>query len=567
MFDVLIKNGRIVDGSGNPWYSADVAIKDGKIVSIRKHIAGDAARVIDAKGMVVSPGFIDVHTHSDYSIVAHNQAHSSIYQGVTTEGAGQCGGSVFPLNDSMREWMQAQVAAFSQKSMEEVGPASWSRLSEWKKIVSGKGTSNNIAPYVGHGSVRTFAMGFEGKGGERVVPTAEEMAIMKAEVRKAMEDGAFGMSTGLRYVPGRNARTEEVIELSKVVAEYGGIYISHMRSEEEVMLAAITELCEISEKAGIRASASHHKAMFPENWGKVNESLRILDRARARGVEVMCDFYPWPYARELNLGGDFREVMPKGGGQDVPAILTAIKDDKTWEEMKSRLHANFADEVAKNDERKRALKKDGIAVADIWDPETFDYVVYSKTQPEIVFKNFRQIADMRGIKDYWDAMREVYIRDEGVTYIAAGGMSEDDIVTILKYPGSAVSTDSWSLHDSPSMMDLMCVAAPHPRAYGTYPLILDKYVREMKVITLEDAVRKMSSLPAEFLGLSDRGFVRTGHWADIVVFDPATVKNLATWGEPTRHPAGIPYVLVNGVVTIDDGKHTGALGGKVLERP
>jgi N-acyl-D-amino-acid deacylase len=563
MYDVLVKNGRVVDGTGNPWFRADVAVKAGRITRVQRHIEGEAGRVIDAADKVVCPGFIDIHTHSDRTALVHNRADSSVHQGVTTEGVGQCGSSPYPLHESDQKLAQKLLGEACQATPEAVGAVTWTSLSGWRETIEHRGISINLAPYVGHGMIRTYAMGPEGKGGEIVHPTREQMETMKDECARAMEEGAFGLSTGLRYAPGRNATTQEVVELSKVVSRYGGVHISHMRSEEEMLVSAVGELIQISEEARIPSSATHHKAMFPENWGKPNETLRMLDRARQRDIEVMCDQYPWLFSSMSNLNSYFLPVAPdRGAAKDLAHVLTCVKDDATWEKMRAALHKEYEGEVERNERRRRELAPYGIKVPDIWDPAVMKHIAHSPSHPEIDLKSLGEVGRLFRKPDFWDAVRQVYLDDEGTTLLAGGDMCEEDLITIMKWPFCAVSTDSWILNDYPSMLDPR--GTPHPRNYGSFPHVLHRYVRELGVLRLEEAVRKMTGLPAEFLGLYDRGLLREGNWADIVVFDPAGVTNNATFAEPRRHPDGIPYVLVNGVVTIDSGKHTGAMSGQVL---
>jgi N-acyl-D-amino-acid deacylase len=569
MYDLIIKNGTIVDGTGNPWYKADVGIKDGKIAAIARTGLDDGQRVINAAGWVVSPGFCDLHAHSDFTILYHNRAENALHQGVTTEGTGQCGQSMYPLTEAQQENAREVIASFALEDVEEV-TVDWTTLEEWRNRVEDQGLGINLAPYCGHGTVRQCVMGVEGKGGERYEPTPEEMDKMKAMVRQAMEDGAFGLSTGLRYPPGRNAFTEEVIELSKVAAESGGVYISHMRSESDTLIESVKELIRICEEAGLPGSMSHHKAMLRENWGKPSETMRLLDEARARGLEIMCDFYPWTHAAESNLGSAFLphllspELSPQEKKHKVENLRQEIQDPQTWEEGKRRAREEFAQQVENNQKRREALKKRGVQVPNLWDPETFYYVVHSRTHPELVGKNLREIAQVMGMEDYWDAARDLYLADEGTTYIAAGIMREEDVITILKHPASSVSTDGHASDQPPAFDDPR--AGTHPRNYGTYPKVLQRYVRDMKILRLEEAIRKMTSLPLQFLGIKDRGLIKEGMWADVVVFDPQQIENKATYAEPCLHPVGIHYVLVNGQIAIEEGRHTGMLAGRVLRR-
>jgi N-acyl-D-aspartate/D-glutamate deacylase len=565
MLDILIKNTCVVDGTGNPWYRAEVGIKDGRIALISHCIEQAAARVIDAGGMVTCPGFIDVHTHSDRTALVHRTAASSVHQGVTTEGVGQCGMSPYPLSDAVRHLARKMMAEMSHVKPSEHPAVDWTDLEGWRSAVNDNGISINLAPYVGHGTLRTLAMGPEGKGGEAIYPTSEQMNTMKALLERAMDQGAFGMSTGLRYAPGRNSTTAEVVELVQVASRYGGVHISHMRSEEEFLISAVREIIEISDKASIRSSITHHKAMFPENWGKPNETLRMLDRAREQGTQVVADQYPWLFSSMSNLNSHLLPVLPaRETAPDTAYITACLRDDAVWAKMYQGLVSTYEDEVRRNRERKDSLIPQGVMVPDIWDPAVMKHIAYSPAHPEIDSMSLGEAARALGEKDAFTLLRRLYLDDEGRTLIKGGDMCEEDLIAIMKWPYTSVSTDSWIYDDYPDVLGPG--STPHPRNYGSFPIVLQRYTRDLKVLRLEDAVRKMTSLPAAFLGLKDRGTLREGACADLVVFDPQTVRNNATYAEPCRHPDGIPYVLVNGAITIDSGIHTGAMAGRVLRR-
>ncbi|MEM5774466.1 MAG: D-aminoacylase [Anaerolineaceae bacterium] len=569
MYDLIIQNGRIIDGSGNPWFRADLAIKDGKIVKIARKIEGEAKRIIDAKGLTVAPGFCDLHTHSDESILYNQYAKSSIHAGVTTEGVGQCGTGAYSFADGYQDTIRMELFQFAQVSPDKIN-VNWRTVGEWRSEVEKQGVGINLAPYIPHGVVRNSVMGPDGQGGERYEPTEQEMEQMKQLIRESMEEGAFGMSTGLRYPWGRNCTTEEIIELSKVVAEYNGIYISHMRSESDTLIESTHELVRICEEAGIPGSVTHHKAKFPENFGKVNETLRIIDRARARGVDVICDFYPWVHAAEGNLGGVFLPYllapdMSLEQMQDVLVnVVERITDGETWAKVKAGVHGSFEKENQRNEQRKKDLEKYGITAPALWSQGTFNYIVYSPTYPELEHKNLIEAARILGFDDYLDAARKIYIDDQGATLTAGAIMAEEDVVTVLKHPYSSISTDGAAFDRQPDLTSPIVWA--HPRNYGTFAKVLGEYARDSKYLRLEEAVRKMTSLPMNFLGITDRGLLREGMWADITIFNADTIQNKATFANPAVYPDGIEYVLVNGAVALDHGRETGSLAGKVLWR-
>lgn len=556
MSDIVIKNGRIVDGTGNSWFRANISIKNGKIEKISRSRAGEGESIINAKDLVISPGFIDLHTHSDGTIMMHPLCDSSLKMGVTTEAVGNCGGAAYAFTEEY---------ALRQK-------VDWTTLGEWRERVESKGIGHNIAPFCGHNTIRNCVMGYEGEGGERPEPSEKELERMKKLVAGAMEDGAFGMTTGLRYAPGRNAYTEEVIELCRVVAKYDGCYMSHIRDEHRRLIEAVWEFLETCEKANIRGCISHHKANTPGDWGKAHETIRLIENARERGIEVIIDQYPWRYSSTRNLGRWFLPNLSRNPAlpghykpkEEISEILKDLKDTETWERMKREANERRDADYEQSEKRKKTLLKRGLYAGEIYEPIDCEAITYSKNHPEFVGKRFFNIAKDMGTEDFWEAIRKLYIDDEGQTFVGGGGMCEDDVLTILKCPLTSPSTDSSTRDYPPSSTTIR--AGDHPRSYGSYPRILEKYVREKKVLTLEEAIRKMTSLPASFLGLTDRGLIREGSWADITVFNPKTIKNRATFAEPYRHPEGMPYVIVNGEIVIYEAKHTGAIPGKVLIR-
>ena len=566
-FDIVIRNGRIVDGTGNPWFKADIGIEKGKIAKLSPVPLEQADGVIDARGLLVCPGFINLHSHSDFTIISHNNAENCLAMGLVTELTGHCGLSEAPITEEYREMAPERMMGRSFSLMEE--EVDWLTLDEWMEKVEEKGIGINIAPLVGHGTIRSSVMGVEGEGGERTAPTEDEMDEMKAMVDGAMEDGAFGFSTGLIYAPGRNALTEEVVELVGVVAEYGGVYASHIRCEGDKLLEATLEFIEICERTGVRGTISHHKASGRNNYGKVYETLRMVERARARGIDVIIDQYPWRYGGTTkSLGGRFKGWEP-GEGLVVRTreeLVEKLKDPEDWEKLKATALERREKEMELYEERKKELEERGGWAPTPYVMEEGGTILYSKTRPELEGGSLEEVAEAFGEDDIWEAIRALLIEDEGYTCAGGEPYSEDDVITILRYPWTTVSTDQYAMDNSKvSLQDAAdALAMQNPRGWGTYARILGKYVRDEGVLTLEDAIRKMTSLPARFLGLQDRGIVRAGFYADLVVFDPKTVRNIATYGRPNLFPEGMPYVVVNGQVAIDEGKPAGALAGKVL---
>jgi N-acyl-D-amino-acid deacylase len=557
-FETVIRNGRILDGTGNPWFKADIGIEDGKITKLSPLPLKEAEKVIDAKGLVVCPGFINLHSHSDSTILSHNNAENCLAMGLLTELTGNCGTSSAPITPKQRKNVEEMLKARTLLNED----LDWLKLDEWIKRLEKKGVGINVAPLVGHGTVRSNVLGAEGAGGEKIVPTDRELARMKDMVDEAMKDGAFGLSTGLIYAPGRNALMEEVVELAKVVAKYGGVYASHMRCEGDQLLEATQEFIDICKKAGVRGTISHHKASGKNNFGKASETIRMVERARARGVDVIIDQYPWTH------GGITKSL----GARFVPDVRTReelvkkLKDEVEWENLKTGALKRRDRELALYEKRKKKLEEKGGWTAKPYALETGGTIIYSKKHPELEGKSLKEVAEAFGATDVWEGIRKLLIEDEGWTCAGGEPYSEDDIVTILRYPWTTVSTDQNAWDNSKVSLQAMvdALSTQHPRGWGTYAKILGHYVREERTLTLEEAVRKMTSLPAQFLGLQDRGIVKQGFWADLVVFDPEKVGNVATYGNPCLFPKGIPYVLVNGKLAIDKEKPTGAIAGKVL---
>jgi len=561
MYDLIFKGGRVVDGTGNPWFKADVAVRDGRIAAVATRIDEDAGMVLDASGLVVAPGFIDIHTHTDRTILKHRRATSSIMAGVTTEAVGNCGSAVYGFPQGLLESVQERLQDLK---------VDWTDLEGYRRRVEENGLGINIAPFVGHNTIRRGIMGHEGKGGERIVPENDELEEMKGFVEEAMLQGAFGLTTGLWYAPGRNALIDEVVELCSVVAGHGGVYMSHIRGEAGVLVEAVEEFIETCERAGVRGCISHHKAMGPQNWGKPVEAIRLLAEARSRGVEVMCDQYPWNYSSAANLGRWFISGWGRNRGRDdhyappnidLETLLADLREPETWERIKREAQERYDLEVEENELRRRAMRNHGITPSEIVDPRSFEYVTHSKNHPELVGKRFFEVAEALGMDDFWEAIRRLLLEDKGHTFTGGGGMGDDDIAAILRFPACSVTTDSYTM-DEPSTI----LKPHHPRGYGSFAKVLGRFVREEGILSLEDAVRKMTSLPATFLGLTDRGIVRPGAWADLTVFDPERIENLATFGEPDRYPAGIEYVLVNGEIAAEKGKRTETISGRVLHR-
>ncbi len=512
MFDLVFKNARVLDGTGAPWFRADVAVKDGFVVRVGR-IEGESKKVIDAKAKYLAPGFIDTHSHSDSELVENPTADSKILQGVTLEVIGQCGSSAAPRNMGLRNEDDEEPA--------EEGPQ-WTDMASYMEVLESQGVSVNVAPLVGHGTVRRQVMGAEARAA-----TPEEVGQMKRLVRDAMEQGAFGMSSGLIYVPGRYSETSEVIELAEVVAEYDGIYFTHIRNESNLLLEALAEAVAIGNKAQLPVQISHFKAMREPNWGKVPEAIAMIEKAREDGLDITADQYPY---------------IASSTGMSSPLPASAWTGGEGSERLRDP------------EERKKILEQlkaggywDRIVVANLEHPDDQKYIG----------KSVEEVGRIQGITTE-EAALGLLERNRGTVQIVNFAMNEDNVRMIMKLPWVMVGSDGSALNVATAK------GKPHPRNYGTFVRVLGRYVREYKVLRLEEAVRKMTSLPAMRLGLQDRGILKQGMRADLVLFDADTVVDNATFTDPHRYASGIDYVAVNGVIVVENGVHNGARPGMVL---
>ncbi len=552
MLDLAIVGGRILDGTGNPWFKGDIGIEGGRIVEVVRGGLHGAERTIDARGLVVCPGFIDLHSHSDISIMVNKRARNRLIQGITTDATGNCGMSAHTFTEEYREEMAKRISMRVRREVE----VDWTTLREWSEMLQDRGIGINIAPFCGFGTVREAVMGVEGEGGERNEPTSEELHEMRRLVEQAMGEGAFGITTGLEYPPQWNAYTEEIIELCKAAAAHKGVYMSHIRSEDYHLIEAVEEFLRICREAHIPGCISHHKVCAKEHWGEVAESLRLIAEARREGLEIICDVYPWLYPMVRDAGTFL--IPPEAKIEDLrDELLERLREPESWAEMKGVLEERRRESHLRSEERMRALAERGAPAPAFWDPLTYWPIVHSPSHPEFIGMTFAEVSESLNLSDPWEALRTIYLKDGGETRVASGRMREEDLTMILRAPFSSVSTDSYAFDE--------CVPL-HPRGYGTYPRVLGDYVRERGVLGLEEAVRKMTSLPAQFLGLWDRGLIREGFWADIVVFDPMRVANRATFDEPCAAPEGIEHVIVNGELAVERGICTQALAGRILSR-
>ncbi len=527
-FDLVIRNGHIIDGTGSPWYSGDIGIINGRIAQIGVLSGAPAKRVIDAQGRVVAPGFIDMLGQSELSILVNPHLPSKIFQGITTEITGE-GGSVAPLNKRL---IAADRGGFSHYKVKP----DWLTFREYFARLEKQGMGINLASYVGATQVRRVVLG----DGNRA-PTAAELEQMKALVREAMQQGAVGVSTALQYAPAPYAKTEELIALAAEAAKFGGIYSTHMRSEGDSIDDALDEAFRIGREANIPVEIWHLKAAGKQNWSRMPEIVSRIEAARASGVDVSADTYAYP--AWFNSFSAFIPPWAHDGGE--MKMVERLKDPA----MRARIRKEMMTADSSWDNEWQEIPgPEAILVSVVQNPKLLP----------LQGKTIAQIAEAQN-KDAIDTIFDLLIDDPGMS-VAVFAMSEQDIALALKQPWVSVDNDS----QGTSPDGLLGKEHPHPRAYGTFPRILRKYVREEKLLTLPDAIRKFSALPAQRLRLTDRGVLKQGLWADIVVFDPEKIRDVATFENPNQLSEGMEYVLVNGVPVIEAGKMTDALPGKVL---
>ncbi len=501
-YDLVLRNGRIVDGTGSPWYRGDLAIRDDTIVRIAPAISDAGTRVIDVGGQVIAPGFIDIHSHARRGIFEVPTAENYVRQGVTTLMEGPDGSSPVPLGPFL-----AKLEALPK--------------------------SVNIGSFIGQGSVRSAVIGSVDRRA-----TAGELDRMRALVEQGMKDGAFGLSSGLFYVPGRFTPTDEVVELARVASRFGGIYISHMRDEAASVIESVRETIAIGERGGLPTQVTHHKIIGPANWGRSADTLRAIDEARAHGVDATLDQYPYT-ASSTSIQAALLPGWAQEGGREE--LLSRLKDPETRRKIKEESATILRFERGGGDPK-------NVVIANC----DWNHALAGKTLADVVRD--------RGMEPTLENSAEaaMWITEQGGCQGIFHAINEADVERILKHPATMIGSDG----EIPTFGE----AHPHPRSYGTFARVLAVYVRERKAITLEDAVRKMSSFPAQRLGLHDRGVLRPGIKADIAVFDPDRVRDLATFDRPHQYADGFSHVIVNGQIVFERGAMTSARPGRVVYR-
>lgn len=529
-FDLLIKNGHLIDGTGNPCYEADIGISGGRIIRVESDIDVAAPQqVIDAAGLIVSPGFFDAHSHDDLYLLVNPTCDEKILQGVTTTIIGNCGFSPAPISeDHMTDIKDAlKVMGGEHIPKEDLELQSFD---DFLRKLEAMKPGINVLPLVGHSTVRIAVIGSANRA-----PTDSELKKMKELVAIAMEKGAFGISTGLIYAPGNYANTEEIIELAKVIRKFNGIYASHIRSESDQVIPAIAEAIMIGEKANVPVHISHHKVAGKDNWGKSVETLKMMAEARARGLEVTCDQYPY------RAGSTFlAALLPPSTLSDGPEVFSQkLKDPKIRKEVIAEI------EKGREVQWENLIKGSG-----------FDNIVIaiSPNHHDYIGKSIAEIAEMED-KSPYDVIFDLVVEEKRGTVVILFLMDDEDIQRIMQNSFTMIGTDG---------IPGFGVSRVHPRLTGTFPRILGRYVRDEGVLSLEEAIRKMTSLPAQAFRVKRKGLLMEGFDADIVIFNPKTIIDKSTYEDPQQKPEGISYVLVNGEIAVENGKVIGANSGKVL---
>jgi dihydroorotase/N-acyl-D-amino-acid deacylase len=532
-FDLVISGGRVVDGTGAPWYRADVGVIGDRIAAIGPLAGREAKARIDAANLVVAPGFIDMLGQSEFNVLVDSRAASKITQGITTEITGE-GGSIAPLNDALARSAQPQFDRFKVV-------LDFRTLGEYFARLERNRPALNLGSFVGAGGLRAYVVGQQHRAA-----TADEIAQMKTLVEQAMRDGALGVSTSLQYVPGRFASTEEIIELAKVAKQYGGIYISHQRSESSQIIPSLDEVFAVAEGADIAAEVWHLKTAYRANWGRMAEVLQHFAAARARGLDVTANMYP--YDRASNGLDACLPLWVREGGLD--AMLARLKDPA----LRERIKRDMDDPNTKDWENQwyGSGGGAGVMVSTVLDPSLRQWEG----------KTLAQIGKEMG-KDPRDAAMDLVIADRGETSVIISIMREDDVRLALSQPMISIGTDSGARAEDGPLSE----SKSHPRAWGSFPRVLGKYVRDERLITLEEAIRRFTSRPASRLGIADRGLLRPGFKADITIFNPATVRDVSTFEDPTHYSQGVEHVLVNGRAVVSGGTITNERPGEPIRGP
>jgi N-acyl-D-amino-acid deacylase len=537
-FDILIKNGKLVDGTGAALYAGDVAIANGRLKEIDTKLNVDADTTIDVSGFVVSPGFIDTHSHSDTALPFGNRLESTLRQGITTSVIGSCGFSLAPVNEDRIQLIRKEFDIFSPPGTSfEI---SWRTFSEYLNNLESSKISSNIVPLVGYGAIRIAG----GPAYENRPPTDEEFKEMRKYTSEAMDAGAFGMSTGLIYPPQVYASTEEIIEVAKIVGQHGGLYFSHIRGEGATVVKAVQEVIDIVEQSGcIGGQIAHHKVAGKAFWGLSKDTLKLIAEANARGISVTCDQYPYNRG-STSLISLLPPWVHEGG---VDELLKRISESEVQERIRKEIEGKI--------DWENMVEEAG------WD-KIFISSVKTDKWKDVEGLSMTEVVRTRNYPNEFSVLFEILLDEQAEVMMTMESMGEEDIERIMKSEFTMIGTDGAGVAPT----GILSHGKPHPRHYGTYPRILGRYVREKGLMRLEEAIHKMTGFPAKRLGLTDRGTLSEGSWADIVVFDPDTIIDNATFLDPHRFPTGIEHVLVNGTLVVTKNRQLDNLPGYVLRK-
>jgi N-acyl-D-amino-acid deacylase len=532
MFDLVIKGGRVIDGSGSPWFRADIGIEGDRIAAIGQLSGVATQRTIDAADRLVTPGLIDAHTHSELTLAVEPRASSSVTQGVTTQVAGNCGVSAAPTIQGKPYYGPLDP------SLTEGLICDWDGFAGYFDRLERQGVATNVASFVGHGNVRAAAMGYDDRA-----PTETELAAMEALTDRAMADGAIGMTTGLAYIPGSYAKSEEIVRLARVVARHGGFYASHIRNQTEGIADSVRECLEVGRQAGIPAHVSHMQPGAPK-LGCVHELLSLIDGERASGLDASCDAVPYTIGSTT-----LKSLLPPwaNDGGDA-ALMDRLRDPATRKRIIDDTKTFGAESGGS---RKRTLCKNGD-----WDKI---WLASGTRNANLVGQDFRAIAKARG-QDPHEAVLNIILEEGGTPWMLAEDVSEEDFLDIARHPAGGIISDGFSLHPEGTLAR----GRHHPRSYGAFPRFLRRYVREDGRLSWEQAIHKLTGHPAARFRLSGRGVLKAGAFADLCVLDPANVAEVADFGDPYRYARGIDHVVVNGRLSLEGGQATGELPGRVL---
>jgi len=545
MYSLVIKNVRVVDGLGNPWYRADIGIQGEKIARIGRLEATESAREIDGKAMVLAPGFIDMHSHSELIFLNEKQPEyleGRIRQGITTEIMGNCGISVSPVDDEVKPVMEASVGWMTPEKV----AWDWNSMGQFLELLEKREPIINVGTLTGHGAIRARVKGFAAG-----ISSPGEISKMQDYLRETFEQGSFGLSSGLIYAPGMFADTNELTELGRIVAEYDRIYTSHVRGSSETNIDAENELISIGEKTGCKVHRSHNEVVGKDNWNKIEVTLKMDEEARKRGVDMAFDMFPYTAAMTMMIA-----IYPPwalDGGW--PKFMERVQDAATRKKMKS----DISNVVPQWPTWRTGSWPHNLVKACGWGNIYIGYIPGQKNK-KLEGLSLVELGQQAG-KSPFDAITDLMVEEQGAISQLIFGVSgdrnnEEPLKAIIKHRLGGYSTDAIDIGRG----------KPHPAAYGTYPRILGRYVRELKLLSLEDAIRKMTSFPASRLEIRDRGVIREGCFADLVLFDPDKIIDRATYEDSRQFPEGIHYVIVNGQVLIDNGEYMGIRPGKVLRK-